>query len=169
MKATHTRLATALTLLLASVPSPANAIYGACCVRKPTCIINVDPGACSQWGGAFDQTDQCSFDLPCTADPNCGNGSVDAGEQCDDANTQGFPGDYCGADCVRVACGQPKNPKAAGPLSSDALFILRVAVGSAICDVRVCDVATPDGISTSDALATLKKAVGLDVALRCPS
>jgi cysteine-rich repeat protein len=156
----------AMTFLLAAQPSSAQGFFGGCCIQNPTCIQNVQEAACSQWGGKWDYTDQC-FE-PCLAASTCGDGSVDAGEQCDDGNTQDVPGNYCRADCVRAACGRPENSKAEAPLTSDALFILRVAVGSSSCDARVCDVDVPAGVAASDALAVLKRAVGIAVALRCP-
>src|SRR5690606_20446340 len=48
-----------------------------------------------------DSGDGCSAD--CLSDETCGNGHLDAGEECDDGNT--LPGDGCSPDCVPEACG----------------------------------------------------------------
>ena len=157
----------ATVFVVSANPSSGSDIPGACCVRNPVCIHNVPDSVCSDWGGKFDYTNQCAD--PCLAETTCGNGIVDSGEQCDDGETEDIPGHLCRSDCIRFTCGQPRNPKAAAPLTSDALFVLRVAVGSASCDVRVCDAGTPDGVTTADALAILKKAVGLAISLRCPA
>ncbi len=64
-------------------------------------------------------------------------------------------------------CGQPASfgPK---PLASDALSVLRAAVGTLDCTTCVCD-ATGDGkVTSSDALRVLRFAVGLDAGLDCP-
>jgi hypothetical protein len=54
--------------------------------------------------------------------------------------------------------------------ASDALVVLRAAVGAMGCELCVCDV---DGsgrcITATDALARLRAAVGLDVVLSCPA
>jgi len=65
-------------------------------------------------------------------------------------------------------CGQPVSTGAT-PTASDCLFILKSAVGSTICDPEcVCDTNGTGGVTASDALRCLSKAVGLDVALDCP-
>lgn len=62
-------------------------------------------------------------------------------------------------------CGDPANPP--GVVSSDALLVLRAAVGSQPCDDCVCDVDRSGFVVSSDALAVLRHAVGQDVPLRC--
>jgi hypothetical protein len=52
--------------------------------------------------------------------------------------------------------------------ASDALFVLRAAVGSQTCPLCVCDVDDSGTIVSSDALRTLRAAVGQQVALVCP-
>jgi hypothetical protein len=64
-------------------------------------------------------------------------------------------------------CGQPVGQGEA-PAASDALAILRVAVGSATCAACVCDVDASGSVAATDALITLKRAVGQDVSLECP-
>jgi cysteine-rich repeat protein len=135
------------------------------------CTINdrCNAGVCS--GGANCPEGQ-------TCNPNsgqcqeggvCGDGLVDGLEECDDGDTLWSPGESCGADCLLVACGDPDD---SGTIrSSDALFILRTAVGTAQCDDCVCNVDESTGTTTitaSDSLRVLRKAVGIDVQLSCP-
>ncbi|HEY2773391.1 MAG TPA: hypothetical protein VGK20_04990 [Candidatus Binatia bacterium] len=65
-------------------------------------------------------------------------------------------------------CGQPSSTGAA-PKASDALFILKTAVSSETCDLCVCDVTNDGKITASDALKTLKVAVGQNATLACPA
>jgi hypothetical protein len=53
--------------------------------------------------------------------------------------------------------------------ASDALFVLRSAVGTETCAFCVCDVNGSNTISASDALLTLKIAVGINLATACPA
>ncbi|HYB98594.1 MAG TPA: hypothetical protein VEC57_05605 [Candidatus Limnocylindrales bacterium] len=53
------------------------------------------------------------------------------------------------------------------PKASDALAVLRAAVGSLACQLCVCDVDRSGNTTASDSLATLKAAVGQDIRLRC--
>jgi hypothetical protein len=74
-------------------------------------------------------------------------------------------------------CGDPVDSLVASAVAqsprlitaSDALFVLRTAVGSATCELCVCDVDSSGAVTASDALATLKSAVGQGVALTCPA
>lgn len=75
----------------------------------------------------------------------------------------------CGDPIVDVA--QASGSQSSHPrtiLASDALFILRVAVGSAACELCICDVNGDGAVRASDALAALKIAVGQEVPLLCP-
>lgn len=99
----------------------------------------------------------------------CGDGGVDAPEQCDDGDTVFEFGDYCDQLCVFVPCGKPTKSSGALPKASDALFALKAAVRSASCDPSVCDVNNNGTITASDALLILKKAVGTAVTLSCPA
>jgi hypothetical protein len=65
-------------------------------------------------------------------------------------------------------CGQPASD-GAGPTATDALFILKAAVGSATCSLLVCDVDGSSSITATDALLDLKRAVGQSVTLSCPT
>jgi hypothetical protein len=63
------------------------------------------------------------------------------------------------------ACGDPAKPT--GITASDALLVLRTAVGTASCLACTCDVDASGSIVASDALAVLRHAVGLNVELTC--
>jgi hypothetical protein len=65
-------------------------------------------------------------------------------------------------------CGQPR---AGGPVATDALEILSTAVGSSNCggfDPCICDVDSSGGAAATDALIVLRKAVGENMPLVCP-
>jgi hypothetical protein len=103
------------------------------------------------------------------APPSCGNGVVDDDDECDDGDVAYAAGEYCTTACTVVSCGCPAHPYAVEPEASDALWVLRTAVGSASCHARVCD-ATGDGETTSsDALRVIRVAVGLGDELECPA
>ena len=99
--------------------------------------------------------------------PVCGNGAIEAPEQCDDANVEYNSGEYCDAACELVPCSNPKNSADHVPEASDALFALKAGVGTATCDTRVCDVNNNQEVTATDALLVLKKAVGQTVTLNC--
>ncbi len=64
-------------------------------------------------------------------------------------------------------CGQPIS-NGAGPTATDALAVLKAAVGLIACDFSVCDVNNGCGnITALDALIVLRVAVGEDIALNC--
>jgi cysteine-rich repeat protein len=105
---------------------------------------------------------------PCPGPQECGNGTVEEPETCDDGDTDFTQGDFCSATCDDFGCGIPRSPTATEPLTSDALFVLRTAVGVVDCDLRVCDVNDSGEVNTSDALAVLRSAVGQPVELNCP-
>jgi cytochrome c553 len=64
-------------------------------------------------------------------------------------------------------CSQPVT-NGPDPTASDCLFILRSAVGSSTCDPAcICDLNAAGGITATDALICLKKAVGQNVELAC--
>lgn len=64
-------------------------------------------------------------------------------------------------------CGGPSTRKSP-PKASDALFVLRAAVGSSGCAACECDTNNDLSITASDAQRTLMAAVGLSVTLVCP-
>jgi hypothetical protein len=53
--------------------------------------------------------------------------------------------------------------------ASDALFVLRSAVGGPACELCVCDVDGSGDINATDALLVLQKGVGQPVVLSCPA
>jgi hypothetical protein len=53
--------------------------------------------------------------------------------------------------------------------ASDALAILRVAVGLGSCELCVCDVNDSGGVTAADALVVLRAAVGQAAPLNCPA
>lgn len=53
--------------------------------------------------------------------------------------------------------------------SSDALYVLKAAVGSVSCALCTCDVDNSTKVTATDALRVLKKAVGQAVTLNCPA
>ncbi|HYC57646.1 MAG TPA: thrombospondin type 3 repeat-containing protein [Candidatus Binatia bacterium] len=69
-------------------------------------------------------------------------------------------------DQVCKRCGQPLTDGLV-PKASDALGVLRAAVGTIDCAACVCDVNGNGTITATDALATLRRAVGAPVQLQC--
>ncbi len=63
-------------------------------------------------------------------------------------------------------CGQPAST-GSGPTATDALVVLKTAVGSGACLDCICDVDGSGGITATDALNTLRIAVGHDVQRLC--
>ncbi len=67
-------------------------------------------------------------------------------------------------------CGSPVSGNEDGPLSADALFTLYAAVGvETTCAACECDVSGDEQVSATDALAVLRRAVGLVVPFACPA
>lgn len=79
---------------------------------------------------------------------------------CDDAFCENYD-----ASCRK--CGQPAT-NGSGPMVSDALAVLRAAVGQLPCTRCICDVDDSGGVQATDALLTLRRAVGQEVGLECP-
>jgi hypothetical protein len=90
-------------------------------------------------------------------------GTVDGGGWYN--NTGSFSVDVSISSKAFDACGDPAKP--AGITASDALLVLRAAVGVSSCLVCTCDVDASGSIVASDALAVLRHAVGQNVALTC--
>lgn len=65
-----------------------------------------------------------------------------------------------------VECGDAADPS--GILASDALAVLRGAVGAQSCSECYCDVDHSGKVVAGDALSVLRSAVGQSVALECP-
>jgi hypothetical protein len=64
-------------------------------------------------------------------------------------------------------CGQPIT-NGSNPVATDALGVLRAAVGLLACMPSVCDVDSNGSIAAGDALRVLRFSVGHAVALNCP-
>ena len=152
----------------------------------PAVVLALDGSlvACGGVGG-------CTSGLPCDdADPctggdfcsdgvcsgaaelcsSCGDAELDPGEACDRGASNGVQGGACSFDCDYVECGDPNDSHT--HTASDALYILRAAVGAAMCEPCVCDTVSPgapSGITASDALAVLRTAVGMTIPLACPA
>jgi hypothetical protein len=126
-----------------------------------TCGLRAN-GDIECWGDLTDPALDCDVDL-------CGDGTLEAGEDCDDGDNDYVVGEYCHSTCIAVPCGQPANPTAAQPLASDALVVLNAAVGIVVCDLRVCDAVSPSGVTATDSLALLRVAVGISIPLDCPT
>ena len=79
------------------------AAFGACCKPDGTCWDAVSDSRCSLWEGEFFDTQVCA-NVDCGADPYCGDGNLDPGEECDDGNN--IDGDGCSAVCtIEPYCG----------------------------------------------------------------
>ncbi len=78
----------------------------------------------------------------------------------------------CGDPIALVANTRRANRLVAGGVravvASDALFVLKAAVGTLSCQLCTCDVDNSTKITATDALRVLKKAVGQDITLTCP-
>jgi cysteine-rich repeat protein len=128
-----------------------------------------------------DDADPCTADVcnteaaggTCTHSPRacaiCGNGVVEEDEACDDGNATFTIGEYCAVGCALVPCGRPTNGPGPAPKTSDALFVLKSAVGQVSCSLRVCDVDNNTKVNTSDAFRVLRAAVGLPQTIVCPT
>jgi cysteine-rich repeat protein len=100
----------------------------------------------------------------CTDVTICGNSIVETGETCDDGEF--VRGDVCGADCELVDCGDADDSGTV--TATDALVVLRAAVGLETCAGCVCNVdGEGAGASATDALRVLKAAVGQAGQLSC--
>jgi len=53
--------------------------------------------------------------------------------------------------------------------ATDALIVLRTAVGSSVCGLCICDANDSGGVTASDALLVLRYAVGQPLVLNCPA
>lgn len=71
------------------------------------------------------------------------------------------------SDGVCKRCALPVST-GASPTATDALAILRAAVGARQCSLCVCDVNSSGAIVASDALLALRRSVGESVELVCP-
>jgi len=65
-------------------------------------------------------------------------------------------------------CGQPTS-SGSKPTASDALTVLKAAVGQTTCALHICDVDNNSKITAPDALRVLRIAVGQNLTLNCPA
>jgi len=70
------------------------------------------------------------------------------------------------AQAANGDCGQPISTGTSST-ASDALFVLRAAVGVGTCVLEVCDVDSSCAVTASDALRILRVAVGQSLPLTC--
>jgi len=70
------------------------------------------------------------------------------------------------APALAVSCGQPVTT-GTRPAATDALYILRASVGSVLCTLSACDTSSDCTLTASDALRSLRAAVGHTVTLGC--
>jgi len=109
-------------------------------------------------GETSGNNDECRND--CTSS-TCGDGYIHVGEEeCDDGNT--LNGDGCSKHCHLVPdCGF-LNGSGVRVKASDAAKVLRRALGIiSTCPLRRCDVNDDGSVTATDALSTLRSAVGI--------
>ncbi|HYB98172.1 MAG TPA: hypothetical protein VEC57_03465 [Candidatus Limnocylindrales bacterium] len=111
-------------------------------------------GGCSSLVSAIDATGTKVF-----LDSDCDH----AGDN-DDGNNEIFSA----SPVIECVCGAPVSG-ASSPVASDALAILRGAVGARDCPLCACDTDASGTVVAQDALRTLRKAVGADIDLICPA
>lgn len=108
--------------------------------------------------------EQFTLQLPVTVDP---------GEQVTMTATDPVSGDTSEfSDCRTAVADTPICGDANGDgnvLSGDALTTLKAAVGTATCELCLCDANNSGAVLSSDAQLVLKKAVGQNVTLTCPA
>jgi cysteine-rich repeat protein len=154
-----------------------SAISGPCddglaCTSGDACNGGICIGSnnCPDGQSCNENTGQCVTGTTTTTTlfpPGCGDGVVTPPEECDDGDNVWVPGEACQADCGLVACADPDDTGTTS--ASDALFILRAAVGASFCDPCLCDVDNSGGnANASDALRTLRRSVGIPVSIMCP-
>jgi hypothetical protein len=79
---------------------------------------------------------------------------------------------YCVMSNGLDACGDascPPNIQSGALTASDALFVLRAAVGFETCPACVCDANGSSTVTAVDALVVLRSATGLSATLACPA
>ncbi len=149
--------------------STASCDDGLACTVGDNCSAGVCSGTPSCPGGQVCDlvTGLCSTTTTTTLPTGvCGDGQISVGETCDDGDVVWNRGEYCGADCQVLICGDPDDNGAS--TASDALFTLRAAVGISSCDSCICDVNNAGGTTASDALRLLNFAIGIPgVSLSC--
>lgn len=120
------------------------------CTTSDVCHDNICTGRC---------------DVGCG---DCGNTTIEWGENCDDGDPSFAFEDLCSADCQWIGCGRPTGSAGAFPMAADALYVLRVSVALSYWPLVLCDVNGSGHVEVTDALLVLRSAVGLRT-LVCPS
>lgn len=115
-------------------------------------------GSCS----AIQVSDPCDDGLACTTGDTCSDGSCVGSPPCDPRCS------HCDGVSCASSCGVPAS-LADEPSVVDALFILRSSVMAVSCAPCICDVDRSGSVSASDALRTLRRAVGIPLELQCPT
>jgi hypothetical protein len=106
------------------------------------------------------------FVCPAPVSFTCGNAIIDENEECDDGDSLWLTGELCSGRCLELLCGDPDD---SGNLtSSDARYMLLVALGLATCDLEVCDVDANGAVSSTDVLKVLAFSTGQAVTFNCP-
>lgn len=98
--------------------------------------------------------------------------TIDVGEQITATATDLINGDTSEfSACVDAGAGAAcADPTGDGkPTATDALIVLKAAVGGATCDPCLCDINGDAAITATDAFRVLRIAVGQDIPLECPA
>jgi cysteine-rich repeat protein len=143
---------------------------GVACTSNDVCMGGECSGVSNCPGGQFcnSANGMCVNTTTTTTMPSlCGNGSVTPPETCDDGDTFWSQGEYCDSNCNQLACGDTDDTTSVS--ATDALYVLRVAVGLDSCDACICDVDNSGAVTSGDALRLLRNAVGISVELLCPT
>jgi cysteine-rich repeat protein len=155
-----------------NAPVDENCDDGTYCNGVEVCLAGV---GCSS-GSAIDIDDGVSCTSDSCVEETESVSHVPLATECDDS-------DVCTTDVCHVTkgCSSTYIPMCLPPgvgcadfngdgkaTATDALNVLRVAVGLETCPASVCDVNGDGKMSANDALSVLKLAVGIRVPLRCP-
>jgi hypothetical protein len=128
------------------------------------------PDAFGSW---CDDGNPCTVTSSCDGDGNCAGGAPTNCNDNDDCTTDACTNGGLGCshtpipNCPAVTCGDVNGDSSIK--ASDALSILKAAVGGTQCQgkVCVCDVNSSGTLTASDALLVLKFSVGIQVTLAC--
>lgn len=105
------------------------------------------------------------FLCPAPVSFTCGNSILDENEECDDGDSLWSTGELCNGRCLELLCGDPDD--SGSVTSSDARYMLLVALTLESCDLEVCDVDNNGAVSSTDVLKVLALATGQAVVLDC--
>jgi len=105
------------------------------------------------------------FVCPAPVSFTCGNAIIDENEECDDGDSLWATGELCNGRCLELLCGDPDD--SGSVTSSDARYMLLVALTLESCDLEVCDVDNNGAVSSTDVLKVLAYATGQAVTFTC--